>query len=150
MEQSKLNEILRLHKLWLDDKGGERANLSNANLSYVDLSGANLRNANLRYANLSNVNLSYVDLRDANLSNANLSNANLRGANLDFSQLNLSCKGLNFKIDERIAKQIAYHLVNLMDYSKIELPSDLRQFANETHLIKEHKLDTLKGKTDEH
>ena len=140
MEQSKLNEILRLHKLWLDDKGGERANLRYANLRY-----ANLRYANLRYANLSNVNLSYVDLRGANLSNANL-----RGANLDFSQLNLSCKGLNFKIDERIAKQIAYHLVNLMDYSKIELPSDLRQFANETHLIKEHKLDTLKGKTDEH
>lgn len=44
MTQEKLNEILEAHKLWLNDKGGSGANLSDANL----------RNANLRNANLTN------------------------------------------------------------------------------------------------
>ena len=49
-----LKEILRLHKLWLDNSpDGERANLRGANLRGADLCGANLRGANLSGANLS-------------------------------------------------------------------------------------------------
>ena len=66
MNQASLKKILSDHCLWVNDEGGERANLSCANLS-----GANLSCANLSGANLS----------DANLSNANLLGANLRGAN---------------------------------------------------------------------
>ena len=55
----KLQEILRLHKLWVEgDTFGERANLN-----CVDLSGSNLRGAYLRGANLSGVNLSGANLR---------------------------------------------------------------------------------------
>ena len=68
-----LAEVLRLHKLWLDDEeGGYMA----------DLSGANLSRANLSGANLSRANLSGADLYMANLSGANLYMADLSGANL--------------------------------------------------------------------
>lgn len=40
---SELQEILRLHTLWLrNENGGKRANLSGANLRWANLSGANL------------------------------------------------------------------------------------------------------------
>ena len=61
MDRDDLNEVLRLHKMWLDgERGGERA----------DLRGAYLRRANLRLA----------DLEGADLRGAYLEEANLRGA----------------------------------------------------------------------
>jgi uncharacterized protein YjbI with pentapeptide repeats len=58
MRKEQLNELLELHKKWLNDnKKGKQATLSNvdlsgADLSGADLSGADLHGANLRYANL--------------------------------------------------------------------------------------------------
>ena len=73
MDKDKLQEVLRLHGLWLaGDPAGERANLSRANLSGANLSGANLSGANLSRANLSR----------ANLSGANLSGAKRKGFEL--------------------------------------------------------------------
>ena len=157
-----IQEALKKHSLWACDREkGERfslknlcnadlrqANLSQADLSNVDLSGANLSQADLRNADLSGANLREADLSGANLRGAYLPGADLRGADLDFSVLNLSCKGLDFKIDERLAKQIAYHLVNLMDYSGIPLPEDLRGFANESHLIEARSMPKLEIKED--
>ena len=106
--KAELDEILKLHKLWLEDNGkGARANLrwanlrsadlrsadlssadlSSADLRSADLSSANLRWANLRWANLSSANLSLANLRWANLSSANLSSANLSSANLSWANL---------------------------------------------------------------
>ena len=92
MEASKLKEILEQHKLWLDGKGGERANLTGAklygadltraNLTDANLYGANLKDAILRGANLWGANLGGADLEGANLYRASLTGANLRGANL--------------------------------------------------------------------
>ena len=46
--KDELNEILKLHRLWLEnDITGVRANLRSANLRFADLSSANLRSANL-------------------------------------------------------------------------------------------------------
>lgn len=42
MDTNRLDEILAQHQLWLDGKGGERANLSSADLCSADLSGADL------------------------------------------------------------------------------------------------------------
>ena len=83
--EQELKEILRKHKLWLEDsdqQDAERANLSRANLSCANLLGANLSGANLSRANLSCANLSCANLSCANLYDANLSGANLSGANL--------------------------------------------------------------------
>jgi len=74
VKTEQLNEILRLHRLWLaGDASGLEANLSGANLSGANLSWANLSRANLSEANLSEANLSEANLSEANLSEARLS-----------------------------------------------------------------------------
>ena len=87
-----LKKILEEHLLWLNGKGGSRANLRNAdlrcadlrraNLCDADLSGADLRCANLRNADLRNADLCGANLCDADLSGADLRNADLRCADL--------------------------------------------------------------------
>lgn len=47
-----LKKILDEHLLWLNGKGGSRANLRNADLSNADLRDADLRGANLRGASM--------------------------------------------------------------------------------------------------
>ena len=72
-----LAEVLRLHKLWLeDDPAGKRADLRCAYLSRANLRDANLSRANLRDANLSGANLSGANLRGADLSGTCLDPAN--------------------------------------------------------------------------
>lgn len=75
-----LKKILENHKKWMNNEGGERADLRYADLRCADLRCADLRYANLYDANLSDANLRYADLSDANLSCANLRNADLSGA----------------------------------------------------------------------
>ena len=54
MKQKELDEILRMHKMWLDgEEEGKRA----------DLQGANLQGANLQDANLQDANVQGGDLR---------------------------------------------------------------------------------------
>ena len=52
-----LKKILDEHLLWLNGKGGSRANLCDADLSGADLRCANLRNADLRNADLCRADL---------------------------------------------------------------------------------------------
>ena len=71
MTHAELQEVLRLHRLWLNsDPLGVRANLYGA-----DLRGANLRGASLREADLQG-----AEGQGANLHGASLREANLRGA----------------------------------------------------------------------
>ena len=128
MNKTELDLILINHKKWRNhDIDGIEANLSGDDLSGADLSGA--------------------DLSAANLRGANLRGANLRGANLDFSQLNLSCNGLNFKIDERLAKQLVYHVVNLMQYSDLDTSKIFKQnvfkWLQDSHVVTTHNLPIL-------
>ena len=76
MKQDELNEVIRLHGLWLNDDydGGKRADLRDADLYGANLYGANLRDANLRGA----------DLYGADLYGANLCGADLCGADLHY------------------------------------------------------------------
>ena len=142
MEANELKKILELHAKWLNgEKGGERANLSDADLSYVDLSGvdlrhsilrgtilrgailrgailrgADIRGADIRGATLSDVDLEGADLKytilsSVDLEGADLRHANLKGADIDYSCLPLWCGSLSADFDDRQLKQIAYHLV---------------------------------------
>ena len=137
MTRNEISEILRKHKMWIDDEeGGERANLSGANLSEADLIEADLSRADLRGADLSGANLS-----GANLRRADLSGADLRGANLDFSCLPLWCGSLNAEFDDKQIIQIVYHAVksginskNTSDEVKNEL-SKLIGLANKFHRV---------------
>ena len=97
--KQELDEILRLHKLWLEDnKEGVRADLRWADLRWADLSSANLSRADLsradlRWADLSSANLRSTNLRSTNLSSANLRSANLSRANLDKRYIQIACIG---------------------------------------------------------
>jgi len=92
MDVEKLQEILRVHALWMRGKGGQRADLSGAllgganlsatNLMQANLKDAYLRGANLEWAYLAGADLTGVDLDGANLAHTDLSEANLRWAYL--------------------------------------------------------------------
>ena len=83
MKKTKMNEILELHKKWLNGAAdGKRADLHGANLKGAYLHGANLKGADLHGANLKG-----ADLRDAYLHGANLKGADLRGADLQDAYL---------------------------------------------------------------
>lgn len=87
MTNQELKQILDGHKKWLNgEKDGKYADLMDADLTGADLSGADLTYANLR-------------------------GANLRGADLDYSVWPLWCGSLNAHIDDRIARQLLYHLM---------------------------------------
>jgi len=138
------------------------ANLQGADLRHADLQGANLQGADLQgaylqYANLQGADLRHADLRHADLQGANLQGAdlqyadlqyaNLQGADLDFSVLPIWCGGLNFKIDEKQAKQLMYHVINLMQYSKIKIPKShksLYKWLSDSHVVTQHDLPVLK------
>ena len=87
-----LAKILADHRLWIEGKGGTRADLAGAYLVGAYLVGANLVGANLYGAylvgaylvgaNLTGANLTGANLVGANLTGANLTRANLTGANL--------------------------------------------------------------------
>ena len=77
-----IQKILKGHILWLNEKGGGKANLRGVNLRGEHLMRADLRYADLSYASLSDADLSHADLRYADLSSADLSGANLIHANL--------------------------------------------------------------------
>ena len=79
----------------------------------------------------------------ANLRDADLRIANMIKSDLDFSCLPLWCGGLDIDIDDRQAKQIAYHLVRNVLYSENtskeakEAVKPLVDFANGFHRIEE-------------
>jgi len=108
---------------------------NSADLQEADLQGANLRWADLQGADLQGANLQGADLRWANLQGANLQGANLQGADLDFSCLPLWCGGLNFKVDNKLKKQILYHTINLI--GKEKFTKKQIEFANKFHRIPE-------------
>ena len=87
MEQSKLKEILEQHKLFLDGKGGKRANLGYANLKGASLTDADLYGANLKGASLTDADLYGANLKGANLKGASLNGAKLTGADLHGADL---------------------------------------------------------------
>ena len=148
LTQAQMDKKLAKHRLWSDNApGGERlvligadlrgaylrgadlqgahlrcAHLRGADLQSAHLRGADLRYAHLRYAHLRGADLQSADLRYADLRGASLRGADLRGADLDFSCLPLHCGG-QFKADGRICKQIAAHLVRIIELSEIKQPS---------------------------
>ena len=128
MTESDIKKTLEEHICWLNDEGGRRA----------DLSEANLRRANLRRANLRRANLSGADLRRADLRRADLSEADLSEANLDFSVLPLWCGSLNVKVDDRIVRQLLYHVIRIAQVSS--LSQELKDALLSKALIKQANL----------
>jgi hypothetical protein len=130
MEKEKLQSVLDRHKKWMEnDSNGERANLQGADLRNADLWGADLWGANLLGA----------DLLRANLLGADLRGADLRGADPDFSCWHLWCGSLDVKVDERIARQLAYHFCRLDcdDPEYLAARNAILDYANQFHRVEE-------------
>jgi len=91
MRKQELNEILKLHQLWLEDnENGKRADLQEANLQGADLQEADLQEANLQGADLQEADLREAHLRKAHLQGADLQGADLRGADLREADLQVA------------------------------------------------------------
>ena len=93
ISQEELDERVRQHSLWLQDKDGERLDLSYHDLERLDLSDSPLKRAifigaKLRSANFQLTNLFEAELEDADLREADFRNSNLREACLSFAMLN--------------------------------------------------------------
>lgn len=93
MKQEEVNEIIRLHELWLEDEpNGKMADFSYEDLSNLDLSNLNLRgaifdctrldNCNLNYSNLSHTSLRYASLKYVTCVSTNFAYADFTGANV--------------------------------------------------------------------
>jgi hypothetical protein len=117
------------------------ADLSRADLRGADLNGANLNGANLSRADLNGANLRGDDLNGANLSRANLRGADLRGADLrgadiDFSCWPLWCGSVGVKIDERQARQLMAHALNVcVSFWPGGITDEQKQWLNGFHRI---------------
>jgi hypothetical protein len=82
MTQEEIAAVLADHKLWVEGKGGQRADLRGAYLQRADLQGADLQRAYLQGADLWGADLQGADLRGAYLQRADLWGACLQGADL--------------------------------------------------------------------
>ena len=87
MKQEELNKILAEHKLWLENEGGNRADLSGSNLRNSVLRNSDLRNSDLSGSDLSGSVLSGSDLRDSDLIDSDLIGSDLRDSDLRCSDL---------------------------------------------------------------
>ena len=87
MTAEELQEIIKDHALWLENKGGKKADLQWADLQRAQLQGADLQWAQLQWAQLQEADLRGADLRGAQLQWAQLQEADLRGAQLQGAQL---------------------------------------------------------------
>ena len=173
MEQEELNEVLRLHKLWLrGDEPGKRADMQEVDMRHADLRGADLQDTDLRETDLRGADMRGADARDAdmrdadmrdadmrgtdargtNMQGADLRGADMRGADVDYSCWPLWCGSLGVQVDRRIAAQLAYHFCSLdcEDPDYIAARNSIIAFANTFHRVNEcGRLEPKEVKHDE-
>ncbi len=90
--QEELNIILKEHKLWLKDRSGKRADLSDCDLSqldmsYSDMSYSNMRGADMSYSDMSYSNMSYSNMRGADMSYSDMSYSDMNHANMRYANM---------------------------------------------------------------
>jgi len=132
MNRDEIRVVLEQHKLWLNNEGGEEADLQRA-----DLQGANLRGADLRRANLRGADLRRADLQRADLRGADLRRADLQGANLDFSSFPLWCGGAQFKCDPKLIYQLLAHICTLEFDNSEGIKELMMPYARKSHRAKD-------------
>ena len=136
MKQEELNGIMNRHKAWLEGKfGGERAELGGADLHHARLQDADLQGAILRNS----------ILEDSELQGADLRGADMRGTDIDYASWPLWCGSLKAYVDDRIAIQLLYHTLSVVQHSpyvsedvkKALLSAENARIANRFHRVGE-------------
>ena len=134
-----------LQRAILEDSDLQGAILRDADLRGADLRGADLRNAGLQQTELQGAILRGADLRHSDLRGAGLRNSDLRGADLDYASWPLWCGSLKAYVDDRIAIQLLYHTLSVVQYSpyvsedvkKALLSAENVRIANRFHRVGE-------------
>lgn len=131
-----LKKILEEHLLWLNGKGGSRADLIGADLSGANLFGANLSDADLRGANLRG-----ADLSGANLRNADLCRADLCGASIDQMMWNIYTVFYPLQCPES-GSYIGYKKASGL-VVELEIPADARRSSATSRKCRASKAKVL-------
>ena len=82
MDEARLKEALKLHKLFINGIGNCPANLRESDLRRIDLRESDLRESDLRWADLRGADLRWADLRRADIRWADIRGAKIQGADL--------------------------------------------------------------------
>ena len=136
-----LKKILDEHLLWLNGKGGSRADLRCANLRNADLRNADLRCANLRNADLRNADLRCANLSDADLRCADLRNADLCGASIDQMMWNIYTVFYPLQCPES-GSYIGYKKASGL-VVELEIPADARRSSATSRKCRASKAKVL-------
>ncbi len=178
---SRTGEPVNLDKAILNGILAVGLNFDHISMEGADLCGADLRGASFRYTKLREARFEDADLRGADFGGArlwytyfdgadlrgasfgntsfqgqrsfSLRGADLRGANFDNASFPLWCEALEgVKVDERLIRQLLYHVLSLEylgeDEDIRELLKDERvlRVANRFHRIGGRKVPLLGGK----
>ena len=136
-----LKKILDEHLLWLNGKGGSRADLRCANLRNADLRNADLSCANLRNADLRNADLRCANLSDADLRCADLRNADLCGASIDQMMWNIYTVFYPLQCPES-GSYIGYKKASGL-VVELEIPADARRSSATSRKCRASKAKVL-------
>ena len=124
--------VADLHHARLQDADLQGAILRNSILEDSDLQGAILRHSDLRHSDLRHSDLQSAILEDSelqgadlrgallqhsNLRGAGLRHSDVRGAELDYASWPLWCGSLEAYVDDRIAIQLLYHTLSVVQHS---------------------------------
>lgn len=156
MKRKEFDEMMRLHEMWLNgEEGGKRANMKGAdlrtvNMNRADMRGVNMQRANMlhadmQYANMQCANMQHADMRSADMRSAEMQRTDMQGADLDYSAWPLCCGSLKAYVDDRIAIQLLYHTLSVVQYSpyvsedvkRTLLTRDVVDEANRFHRVDE-------------
>ena len=136
-----LKKILDEHLLWLNGKGGSRANLRDADLRDADLRDADLRDADLRGANLRCANLRCANLSNADLSDSDLCNADLCEASIDQMMWNIYTVFYPLQCPES-GSYIGYKKASGL-VVELEIPADARRSSATSRKCRASKAKVL-------
>ena len=104
-----------------------------------------LEDSDLRCADLQHAILEHSDLQGADLQHADLRHSDLRCADLDYASWPLWCGSLKAYVDDRIAIQLLYHTLSVVQHSpyvsedvkKALLSAENVRIANRFHRVGE-------------
>lgn len=122
-------------------------NLKSANLDHADLQRANLQGAYLQGADMSFSDMKDTVLKGADLLCTVLYRADMRGANIDDTSWPLRCGFLQAYVDDRIAIQLLYHTLSVVQHSPYVseevkaklLTTEIVSLANRFHRVGEYR-----------
>ena len=115
--QQKDLRLADLHGANLQHARLQRAKLHSAVLQRTWLQQTDLHGSELENADLQHAVLQRADLRCTDLLGAKLYHADMRDANIDYATWPLWCGSLEAYVDDRIAIQLLYHTLSVVQYS---------------------------------